>query len=75
MPKYIATLKFCCYLFPKKNCNKKNTSFFYPGEGVKTKFFWVKKKLLLFHPDLLVLCTLKVVHIFAQTFSHNVDLQ
>jgi len=30
MPKYIATLKFFCYLFPKKSYNKKN-------------FFWVKK--------------------------------
>jgi len=33
----------------------------------------MEKKLLLFHPDLLFF--LKVIHIFAQTFNHNVDLQ
>jgi len=29
---------------------------------------------MLFRPDFPVFCTLKVIHIFAQTFSHNVDL-
>jgi len=74
MPKYIVTLNFFSYLFLKKNYNNKTLVLFYPGEGVKENFFWVKK-LLLFQPDLLVFCTLKVIHIFAQTFSHNVDLQ
>jgi len=73
MPKYIVTLKFFCYLFPKKNYNKK-TLVFLPRQRGKKNLFWVKK-LLLFHPDLLVFCALKVIHIFAQTFSHNVDLQ
>ena len=37
MPKYIVTLKFFCYLFPKKN-NKKALVFFHPGERVKKSF-------------------------------------
>jgi len=74
MPKYIVTLKFFCYLFPKKNYNEKTPVIFYPGEGVKKNFLG-KKKILLFHPDLLVFCALKVIHIFAQTFCRNVDLQ
>ena len=60
MPNYIVTMKIFLNLFPKKIYNKKN-------------FFWVKK-LLLFHPYLPVFCTLKVIHIFAQTFNHNIDL-
>jgi len=73
MPKYIVTLKFFCYLFPKKDSNEK-TLVFYPGKRVKKNFFWVKK-LLLFHPLLTMFYTLKVIHIFAQVFNHNVDLQ
>jgi len=73
MPKYIVTLKFVCYLLPKKNYNKIALVFLPKRRGKKT--FSGLKKLLLFHPDLLVFCTLKVIHIFAETFSHNVDLQ
>jgi len=38
MPKYIVTFKFFCYLFPKKNYNKKTLVFFYLGERVNKLF-------------------------------------
>jgi len=53
---------------PKHVVTYKNTSFL-PGEGVKKERLIGEKKRLPFHPDFLV------IHIFAQTFSHNVDLQ
>jgi len=51
MPKYIVTWKVFSSLFPMKNYNKKTLVFFnykkklffYPGEGVKKNFSWVKK--------------------------------
>jgi len=33
MPKYIVTLKFFCYLFPKKKYNKKTLVFFTQAKG------------------------------------------
>ena len=71
--KVYCDIEIFCYLFPKKNYNKKTLVFFTQEKGQKKLF--LGKKTLHFHPDFPVFCTLKVIHTFAQTFSHNIDLQ
>jgi len=53
----------------------KKTLVFSPEQRGKKNFFCIKKKYCFFIHDLLVFCTLKEIHIFAQTFIHNEDLQ
>jgi len=72
LPKYIETLKFFCYLYPKKNYNEK-TQVFYSGEGVK-KSFWVKKTTAL---SCRIACVLYIKgnpH-FSTKINHKVDLE
>jgi len=38
MPKYIITLKFFCYLFPKKNYNKKTFSVWKKTIAISSRF-------------------------------------
>jgi len=72
MSKYIVTLKFFGYLFPKKNYNEK-TLVFYPGKGAK-KYFLGKKTTALSSRVDHVLNIERNPH-FAQVYHNNVDLQ
>ena len=74
MPKYIVTLKYFCYLNPKKDSNKK-TLVFLPRRKGKENFFWVTKTASSLSSTFDCVLYMKVIHIFAQVFNHNVELQ